>query len=278
MVNEDIMKEVMVESAKQVTEEVYHDAIQSTAKNVGGFFGTLSGFFNHVVMYPLKKLNIKYEQKAIAFEREMEEKYNKIPDENKCEPKINVIGPALEALKYNMLEEDLRNLFKNLLVNSMDIRKQHLCLPAYIKLIEQMSSVDAYLFSKLYNKCLNFGIVYICAQATITYPKGFGVLECYPKYLIAELFEKYTLQEISISLSNLIRLGLLTIKPSAFMLDEYVNNILFRNDVKELFNKRKIYYDSIPNSNSELKTDVIEKGIIGSNDFAYNFAKICLEE
>jgi hypothetical protein len=71
MENENIVKETALSVAKETVKEVYADTVQPTAKNVGVFFGTLSGFFNHVVMYPLKKLNIKYEQKAIAFEKEM---------------------------------------------------------------------------------------------------------------------------------------------------------------------------------------------------------------
>ena len=74
MENENIVKETALSVAKETAKDVYVDTVQPTAKNVGGFFGTLSGFFNHVVMYPLKKLNIRYEQKAIAFEKEMERK------------------------------------------------------------------------------------------------------------------------------------------------------------------------------------------------------------
>ena len=62
----------------------------------------------------IRCINIEYEQKAIAFQREMEKKYNNIPLENRCEPKINIVGPALEALKFNLLEDELREMFKNL--------------------------------------------------------------------------------------------------------------------------------------------------------------------
>ena len=58
MENENIVKETALSVAKETAKDVYADTVQPTAKNVGGFFGTLSGFFNHVVMYPLKKLNM----------------------------------------------------------------------------------------------------------------------------------------------------------------------------------------------------------------------------
>ena len=84
MENENIVKEAALSVAKETAKDVYADTVQPTAKNVGGFFGTLSGFFNHVVMYPLKKLNIKYEQKAIAFEKEMEKKSGTYWTFSKC--------------------------------------------------------------------------------------------------------------------------------------------------------------------------------------------------
>ena len=98
------LKEIVVEATKEITTETYKDLAKPTMKGVGGFFGTLVGFFDKVVVYPLKKLNIEYEQKAIAFQRAMEEKYNNIPIENRCEPKLNIVGPAMETLKYNQTE------------------------------------------------------------------------------------------------------------------------------------------------------------------------------
>ena len=50
MENENIVKEAALSVAKETVKEVYADTVQPTAKNVGGFFGTMSGFFNYVVM------------------------------------------------------------------------------------------------------------------------------------------------------------------------------------------------------------------------------------
>ena len=58
MENENIVKEAALSVAKETAKDVYADAVQPTAMNVGGFLGTSSGFFNHVVMYPLKNSTI----------------------------------------------------------------------------------------------------------------------------------------------------------------------------------------------------------------------------
>lgn len=77
MENENIVKETALSVAKETAKDVYADTVQPTAKNVGGFFGTLSGFFNHVVMYPLKKLNIRNRRRS-GKEKNSEGKWNKI--------------------------------------------------------------------------------------------------------------------------------------------------------------------------------------------------------
>ena len=87
----------ILDVTKGVVKDVYTDAVKPAAKNVGGFFGVLSGFFSNVVLYPLRKLNTEYEQKAIAFERQMQEKYNNIPEENRVEPQLHIVGPAMES-------------------------------------------------------------------------------------------------------------------------------------------------------------------------------------
>lgn len=83
MENENIVKETALSVAKETAKDVYVDTVQPTAKNVGGFFGTLSGFFNHVVMYPLKKstldmskrqshLKKKWRENIIVFQKKIE--------------------------------------------------------------------------------------------------------------------------------------------------------------------------------------------------------------
>ena len=74
MENENIVKETALSVAKETVKEVYADTVQPTAKNVGVFFGTLSGFFNHVVMYPLKRqshLKKKWRKNIIAFQKKI---------------------------------------------------------------------------------------------------------------------------------------------------------------------------------------------------------------
>lgn len=93
-----------------------------------------------------------FEQKAIQFERKVQEKYNNIPEQNRVECPINILGPTLEGLKYNIDEEYMQELFANLLSTSMDKAKLSSVHPKYVKIISEMNEIDAKVFYHLTNK------------------------------------------------------------------------------------------------------------------------------
>ena len=272
MDDQNLAQQALIEMSKEVAKDLYNDTTKPTAKNVGGFFGTLAGFFNHVVVYPLKKLNIEYEQKAIAFQKEMEEKYNKIPVENRCEPKLSVVGPALESLKYNMLEDDIRDMFKNLLVNSMDDRFDSSFSSAYVKIIDQMSGLDAKLLSVLHSECFRLkSISYITPKFTYINKKGEREFIIAQKYFTEDLGMPYTIGEISASLANLNRLGLLSMSSQYILTKTATEKILNRKEVHE---ERKMMEEILKGA-TDIEMKVNYSGIIEFSDFANGFAKIC---
>ena len=273
MENENFVKETALSVAKETAKDVYADTVQPTAKNVGGFFGTLSGFFNHVVMYPLKKLNIRYEQKAIAFEKEMEHKYNSIPEKERVEPQLHIVGPTMESLKYNIMDDDLAELFSNLLVSDMDMRTQNLCTPAFVKVIEQLSPADARVFKAVFNECAKAEIIPICKVdlCKIDDEKRKIRKEYLPLYLVGIEVDKLNPNDVSKSLQNLERLGLLTIDFLKWRSDDEVYNKLID---KSYIESHKAWANQITGESYIAK--VGSKGLLELNDFARDFAKVCL--
>lgn len=273
MNGEEILKEVAVEATKELAKDVYADAVQPTTRNVGGFFGTLSGFFNHVVMYPLKKLNTEYEQKAIAFEREMEKKYNNIPDQNKTEPQLHIVGPTMESLKYNILDNTLAELFSNLLVSNMDKSTQGLCTPAFVQAIEQLSPNDAQVFKSLYLTCKNGNALPICEMKIVeTNDKTRRIrTELIPKYVTDTAHFTVNEHDISKSIQNLERLGLIELN----FLKSFTDKSIYENL------KSQNYLIFALNMVDQLTgvqhvIDVSSRGIIVINDFGIDFAKVCM--
>lgn len=121
--------------------------IPETVRQTDGTLSTVVGFFNNVVLYPVKKANITFQYRLEAFEDDLKEKIKDIPEENLQVPPTRVSGPTLEALRYAYDEEELREMFENLLASSMDNRKDIEVHPAFVEAIKQMSSLDAKVLS-----------------------------------------------------------------------------------------------------------------------------------
>lgn len=274
MENKEIIKEVIVESSKEVAKNVYEDAVKPAAENVGGILDAFTGFFNHFVLYPLKKLNIKYKEKAIAYERKMQEEYNNIPVENRVEPELHIVGPAMESLKYNIMQDDLAEMFSNLLVSDMDTRTQKWCSSSLIKIIEQMSPNDARVFKKIYNQCNSSPNHAISiGQFRISTSDNFYVndRDNIPEYITD--VQNDDIITISKSIVSLRRLGLIDIDfLRSFNNKDRYQLLLDQASIKSLAQTYSIL-------RGKIYTPVfIQKGIVCLNSLSHDFAKVCLRE
>lgn len=274
MDNDEILKSAIIESSKEIAKEAYNDTVHPTAKNVGGFFGTLSGFFNHVVMYPLKKLNIEYEQKAIAFERKTKQKYENIPIENRVEPELHIVGPAMESLKYNIMQDDLAELFSNLLVSDMDSRTQKLCSPNLVKIIEQMSPNDARMFKQIYIKCIsdsNYAIPIGILQISNSSNYYINDKDNIPEYLTEISTDNF--MGLSKSIVNLKRLGLIDV--------DFLRSFTDENKYEALLDEP--FIKSLANNYSSIRGHIYnpkftQRGVLQLNSLSHDFAKVCLRD
>ncbi len=85
-----------------------------------------------------------------------------IPPEHIQEPDLAIMGPALEASKYYIEKEPIRNAFAKLIAASFDARKNESTHHSYVEIIKQMNPNDAKIFTKLKNPfyllCYSFSI------------------------------------------------------------------------------------------------------------------------
>lgn len=262
--DEDTIKKVV--DIAHGTTEIAKNAFEPASKNIGGALGTFTGFFANVVLYPLKCLNSKFEQKAIAFERKMQEKYNNIPEENRTDAPVNILGPVLESLKYNIDEEYMQELFANLLSDCMDLTKQGRVHPKYVNTISSMNEIDAKIFSYLYKtyqtKFIKAGRINI--KVSNSNKIYLGAL---PAWILVDDIENYSIFEISRSLIRLNNLGLLDL-----MYDRTAGN---KTVLNELYNKEEVV-DQL-NIYKRIDPNIELTGtncIIFINDDGANFAQI----
>lgn len=135
---------LIVDAAKAAKE-----VLPQTTAETDGVFSTLVGWFNNVILYPVKTANLTYRYKLESFEDELKIKYAQIPEEYGHSPRLMIAGPTLEALKYTLDETELREMYLNLLVSSMDSRKDNIVHPSFVDIIRQFSPLEALFFNYL---------------------------------------------------------------------------------------------------------------------------------
>lgn len=95
-----------------------------------------------------EKRKIKYSYALQEFERELKEKISKIPEDKLAEPDIQILGQTLEASKYCIEKEDLRQLFSSLIAAGMN--KDNYIPPVIINIIRYISPIDCKLLKYFY--------------------------------------------------------------------------------------------------------------------------------
>lgn len=129
--------------------EIISNTLKNPSKQVGTSINTILEFFNNTFLYPMQKYNIYAEKKLEQFKNELILKMKNIPEKKLTDPNINILGPTLEALKYNLNEEYIKEMFTNLLLADINKDTKSDVSPAYIEIIKQLSSLDAKIISTI---------------------------------------------------------------------------------------------------------------------------------
>ena len=213
------------------------------------------------------KMDIKVRQRKQEVEnlflKDIVTEVSNIPIDQIQEPKLSVLGPALEASKYYIDDEELRSLFAKLIAASMDNSKNEVLQPAFVEIIKQMSPIDAKNLINLYDiKDKQNPIVSI-------------ILESKDSKNYKEVFDHFYIENIgnishvrvASSLLNLKRLGLIEINYGVFLSDE---NRYLSYENHPIINQLKNEY------NDDLHSIKLKKGLIKITNFGMDFCKICI--
>ena len=135
-----------------------------------------------------------------------------IPPENVQEPPLKILGPALEASKYYIEEEELRSMFAKILASSFDDRKNLIIHPSFVEIIKQLDVTDARILQFLKEQNHAAGSPIPIMKAVIRSDSGYKIV--FP--IIYFINGTEGINELSSSLTNLERLGLLKIDDDTY--------------------------------------------------------------
>lgn len=250
-------KKMEINILPKFIDEAATPVAQSVGNTVSGIWNLVFG--NHVSLW-LKKQEYKHQQNYEDFLKKVNTKVENIPPENIKEPEMHILGPAIEASKYYIHSEELRDIFANLIAASMNSEKADTVHPSYIEIIKQLSPDEAILLKFMKGGNFSFYNVNLLLDPKLknTLLRNFSVIgfqaEC-----------KYP-ENITVYLDNLSRLGLVVLDNTRFISDQSKYDEIEQNS----FFKESIEYIS-PLGNIEK-----QKGYIESTLYGINFYKTCI--
>lgn len=195
----------------------------------------------NAALSPLEKWILQKEYNVAETKKLLEIKLQNVGTEKIITPPSYIAIPALQAISYCMDDEQLRDMYAELLSNAMNIDSVSNVHPTFVEIIKQMSPFDAVVFKKLISTLVQpcIGISYRNKRTKALYP--------IQDIVAFTDLEKYPLVPTQISLENLDRLKLIEIHHNSKynnqepyeQLKQSVKNVveLFIEDNKNDFDK-----------------------------------------
>lgn len=231
------------------------------------------------------------------FKEEIANKAAKIPEENKQEPDVEVIGSTLESAKFRISKDEIRDMFSNLIVSAMDSSKANDIHPSFSEMIKMLSPLDAQNLYYLYHN----------RDETISSVRETSTTGGYTEHFKHIFLGNPKCQDntlIEPSIDNLIRLKLVDVTYDAQKNDESLyekhreNSLIlelkarraqeiqlcknFLNDLNEggiiqgaSQEEQELVIENIKKASQDTTID-IQKGIIRLTALGRNFCKVCL--
>ena len=127
---------------------IYEDALQPTVQEVGKFTARILRAIN-AAFSGLDKWILNKEYAIAETKKLLEQKLQNVDPEKIVTPEAYVAVPAIQAISYSMDNEELRNLYANLLAKAMNADTKEAVHPAFVEIIKQMSPIDALVLKEI---------------------------------------------------------------------------------------------------------------------------------
>jgi len=212
------------------------------ANQIGTLFGDLLAMATSKIHFSAEKMRLQQAHDLEEFKKSLSDKLNAKPAECLVEPRMQVVGPAVENAKFCMDEPQIRKMFQNLLANSADIRYQSQVHPSFSAMIAQMSPLDA---ENL--ELFKGGRTLPIARYKYTLENDgerAAFTNCFLKN--PKMIHATDIDLQATSLSSLERQGLIEIRYDCWLLDEKLYDVFIKNELRDILESegnQQIYED-----------------------------------
>lgn len=196
--------------------------VKEAGNELGKTVLTVTKTINHCLL-PLAAFNFGIEKAkkyfAERFPNDMAQKAAKIPPEEIIEPKASIAGPALQGLAFCYEEQDLKEMYLNLLASAMDGRMADSAHPAFVEIIKQLSAKEAKLITTTLRSSSGLPIVEL--RLNLSAAKGYNILVSHVLDLKStDTQEPVEDKTMPVMVDNWVRLGLVNVTYQAHLIDE----------------------------------------------------------
>lgn len=233
-------------------------------KNAGQTFGDLWYLVFGGITHAADKKRMKYAADLKRYHQELTASIDKIPDDKKVEPSVQITAQALENSKYCVSSESLRNMFTKLISGTMNKDYEPLIHPSFPEMIKQMSENDAHILMELKRKSHT---VPVAEFREVFKENGNGII-CFTNAYISDIF-KIPLEECSCSLSSLERMGLISISFEKHLIEDSLYKPFYETSTYQNMSKEITSF----NRNSELS---LTKGVCSATPLGKRFIAACV--
>lgn len=232
------------------------------AKAFDGPFKSLEDLWYRQFGYKTALARAEREAQVETYKKDILEELNKISPQNYQKPKLNIIGPALEASKYYIEESELRKMFAKLIASATDSTRALYVHPAFVQVIKQMTADDAVLLSQLpdFGPLANINL-------TLRNKKASEIIADYI-YLSNE-FPQYS-SKISLSMANFERLNIINVSHIVALPEKDAYSLY------EVCDKYKEAMQILKNNPNQYERCYIERFYFTTTVFGRTFKNICL--
>ncbi len=237
---------------------VYEDGLKPAVQETGQFIARIPRAINAALI----GVDCWVEEKKYRLDETkklLEIKLANVDPDKIVPPEPYVAIPALQAISYCMDSEELKNMFANLLANSMNIDFKASVHPAFVDLVKQLSPVDCSNLS-FFSKAKRLPI------ARYDIEKEHGMISTIKNHIFISNPNSEDIDLNAVSISNILRLGLIEVT---------YGTILAYTPQYEDFKKQPFYiacYSMMPNNTlteEEMKLAIQYRTLFTKDDYLH---------
>lgn len=251
--------------AKEIAKDAYEDGGKPVIKPTGELVGLVPRAIK-AALSPLEKWILQREYNVEATKKLLEEKLKNTSPELIEPPEAHIAIPAMQYISYCMDNKELREMYANLLANSMNKVVKNGVHPGFVEIIKQLSPDEAKILKYMSSNSI---IPTVSLRYENNIGSGIYVINNFSN--IGEIIECESPLDIEKYFDNMVRLGLL--------LNSNGLSSLTDKTIYEPLKNHKLMTQlaTVKNANAKGFEKInFEEGFVKLSSYGEGFCSICL--